>query len=61
MTVNPLDDRLAGSVSYYLTDELGDTRHTRQEDGPVIIVISADGSLRSDVSPAEIKLSGGAQ
>ena len=58
MTVNPLDERLGGSVSYYLTDELGDTR---QEDGPVIIVISADGSLRSDVSPAEIKLSGGAQ
>ena len=58
MTVNPLEDRLAGSVSYFLTDELAETR---QEDGSVIIVISADDSLRSDLSPAEIKLSDGAQ
>ena len=53
MTVNPLEDRLVGSVSYYLHDE-------REEGGQVIIVISGADSLRSEMSPAEIKLSGGA-
>ena len=53
VTVNPLEDRLVGSVSYYLHDE-------REEGGQVIIVISGADSLRSEMSPAEIKLSGGA-
>ena len=58
MTVNPLEDRLVGSVSYYLHDEREEGRTV--EYGQVIIVISGADSLRSEMSPAEIKLSGGA-
>ena len=56
MTVNPLEDRLAGSVSYYLNDEL---EESRQEYKPVIIGSSADVSLRSEMSLAESQLSDG--
>ena len=58
MTVNPLEDRLAGSVSYYLNDEL---EETRQDYNPVIIVISPDVFLISEMSLVEIKLSGGTE
>ena len=58
MTVNPLEERLAGSVSYYLNDEM---KENRQDDNLVIIVITADVSLKSEMSLAEIRLSGGTQ
>ena len=56
MTVNPLENRLAGSVSYYLNDEMKENRH---DDNLVIIVITADVSLKPEMSLAEIRLSGG--
>ena len=61
MTVNPLEERQAGSVSYYLQDELGESRAEAGQAGEVIIVISGDDSLRSQMSLAGIKLSDRAQ
>ena len=61
MTVNPLADRHAGSVSYYLQDELGESRAEAGQAGEVIIAISGDDSLRSQMSLAGIKLSDRAQ
>ena len=45
-------------MSYYLNDEM---KENRQDDNLVIIVITADVSLKSEMSLAEIKLSGGTQ